>query len=252
MHISGRFGRHAPIGGQPAGGTSWKMEPITLLLADDHDVVRTGLKTLLETQPGFKVVGEARNGEEAIQRAIETRPTLVLMDISMPGMDGLEATRRLKISCPETQVLALTIHDDKQYFMAMLAAGASGYLTKQAAAEDLVAAIHAVAAGQVFLQPALARWLLEDYQRLTGDNPVDTSSGAGHDEAAGLSVLSPRERQVLESVAQGKSNLEIGRQLKLSHKTIARHRERIMAKLNLHSRTELVKFAIRTGLISLE
>jgi two-component system response regulator NreC len=228
------------------------MEAITLLLADDHDVVRTGLKSLLESQPGLRVVAEARNGQEAIQRTLETRPDLVLMDISMPGMDGLEATRQLKRSCPDTQVLALTIHDDKQYFMAMLAAGASGYLTKQAAAEDLVAAIRAVAAGQVFLQPALARWLLEDYQRLSGQNPADASSADLTPAASGLDVLSARERQVLELVAQGKSNIEIGRQLKLSHKTIARHRERIMGKLNLHSRTELVKFAIRTGLISLE
>lgn len=237
--------------GGPAGGTGQEVEQITLLLADDHDVVRTGLKTLLDTQPGLRVVGEARNGEEAIQRAMETRPRLVLMDIGMPGMDGLEATRRLKLCCPETQVLALTIHDDKQYFMAMLAAGASGYLTKQAAAEELVAAIHAVAAGQVYLQPALARWLLEDYQRLSAESPADAPPGADQEAGPGLSVLSPRERQVLELVSQGKSNVEIGRQLKLSHKTIARHRERIMAKLNLHSRTELVKFAIRTGLISL-
>ncbi len=227
------------------------MEPITLLLADDHDVVRTGLRTLLESQPGLKVVAEARNGEEAIQRALETQPALVLMDISMPGMDGLEATRQLRVKCPETQVLALTIHDDKQYFMAMLAAGASGYLTKQAAAEELVAAIHAVAAGQVFLQPALARWLLEDYQRLTGDHPSDAQSDSDEKTAPGLDVLSARERQVLELVAQGHTNIEIGRQLKLSHKTIARHRERIMAKLKLHSRTELVKFAIRTGLVPL-
>lgn len=228
------------------------MEPITLLLADDHDVVRTGLRALLDSQPDLHVVAEARNGEEAVQRALETRPTLVLMDISMPGMDGLEATRQLRLTCPDTQVLALTIHDDKHYFMAMLAAGASGYLTKQAAAEDLVAAIHAVAAGHVFLQPALARWLLEDYQRLSADNPPDSTTGTESQGGPGLNVLSPRERQVLELVAQGRSNIEIGRELKLSHKTIARHRERIMAKLRLHSRTELVKFAIRTGLISLE
>ncbi len=227
------------------------MEPITLLLADDHDVVRAGLKSLLESQPGLRVVAEARNGEEAIQRALDTHPTLVLMDISMPGMDGLEATRQLKLSCPDTPILALTIHDDKHYFMAMLAAGASGYLTKQAAAEELVAAIHSVAAGQVFLQPALARWLLEDYQRLSGESPAE-SAPPGSPVVAGLDVLSTRERQVLELVAQGKSNVEIGNQLKLSHKTIARHRERIMGKLNLHSRTELVKFAIRTGLIPLE
>jgi DNA-binding NarL/FixJ family response regulator len=176
------------------------------------------------------------------------------MDITMPGVDGLEATRRLKKTCPATQVLALTVHDDKHYFMEMLAAGASGYLTKQAAADELVAAIHAVAAGNVYLQPALARWLIEDYQRLSSGkaavyHPVPELAPS---EAMSLDVLSARERQVLEMVAQGRSNMEIGQQLGLSHKTIARHRERIMNRLKLHSRTELVKFAIRTGLISLD
>ena len=112
-------------------------------------------------------MAEARNGSEALERALETKPAIVLMDISMPGMDGLEATRQLKQSCPNTQVLALTVHDDKQYFMQMLAAGASGYLTKLAAPDELVAAIHAVAEGNIYLQPALARWLIEDYQRLS-------------------------------------------------------------------------------------
>jgi two-component system response regulator NreC len=229
------------------------MEPITILLVDDHDVVRSGLKSLLESQPDLRVVAEARNGGEALERACEVQPAIVLMDISMPEMDGLEATRRLKVLCPESQVLALTIHDDKHYFMAMLAAGASGYLTKQAAAEELVAAIHAVAAGNVYLQPALARWLLEDYQRLSGEGGEAARTGEdAAPEASGLHVLSVRERQVLELVAQGYNNQDIGQKLKLSHKTIARHRERIMKKLKMHSRTELVKFAIRTGLISLD
>jgi two-component system response regulator NreC len=229
------------------------MEPIRLLLVDDHDIVRTGLKSFLESQSGLEVVGEARNGIEAMQRASETKPDIVLMDISMPGVDGLEATKLLRASFPATQVLALTVHDDKQYFMQMLAAGASGYLTKLAAPDELVAAVHAVANGDVYLQPALARWLIEDYQRLSasaaGGGP---SAGEPSQEGAGLAVLSPREREVLELVAQGRSNAEIGEQLGLSPKTIARHRERIMTRLNLHSRTELVKFAIRTHLISLD
>lgn len=229
------------------------METITLLLVDDHEVVRTGLRSFLETQKGLKILAEARNGVEAIERALETHPAIILMDITMPDMDGLEATRRLKSLCPDSQVLALTVHDDKQYFMEMLAAGASGYLTKQAAAEELVAAIHAVADGNVYLQPALARWLLEDFQRLSGHNaaspmPVENQLS----EVTSLDVLSARERQVLELVAQGHNNSAIGKELGLSPKTIARHRERIMNKLNLHSRTELVKFAIRTKLISLE
>jgi len=167
----------------------------------------------------------------------------------------LEATRQLRLLCQECLILALTVHDDKQYFMQMLAAGASGYITKQAAAEELVEAIHTIAAGNVYLQPALARWLLDDYQRLARQasaspaTPMD--SQAGEDNLVGLEVLSLRERQVLELVAQGLSNQEIGKRLSLSPKTIARHRERIMKKLNMHSRTELVKFAIRTGLTNL-
>jgi two-component system response regulator NreC len=228
---------------------------ITLMLVDDHDVVRTGLRSFLETQPGIRVVAEARNGEEALQQAAQWRPQIALMDITMPGMDGLEATRRLKALSPECLVLALTVHEDKQYFMEMLAAGASGYLTKQAAADELVAAIRAVAGGNVYLQPALARWLLEDYQRLArqaGIQPRLPNGEVVDEGMVGLDALSARERQVLELVAQGLSNHEIGERLSLSHKTIARHRERIMAKLKMHSRTELVKFALRTGLITLE
>lgn len=230
------------------------MDKIRLLLVDDHDVVRTGLKTFLESQGRFQVVAEAANGLEAIQRTLETNPTIVLMDISMPGMDGLEATRQLRKMCPASQILALTVHDDKHYFMEMLAAGASGYLTKQAAAEELVAALDAIADGNVYLQPALARWLLEDYQWLSSRRGAAAEAAIEEPqvEPTSLDVLSARERQVLELVAQGHSNIDIGQQLNLSHKTIARHRERIMKKLNLHSRTELVKFAIRTRLITLE
>ena len=229
------------------------METITIMLVDDHDIVRTGLRSYLETQPGMRVVAEARNGEEAIQRAVEVRPNIILMDITMPGVDGLEATRQLKSLYPECLILALTVHEDKQYFMEMLAVGASGYLTKQAAADELVAAIHAVANGNVYLQPTLARWLLDDYQRLARQMGVKVRPHPEKDnDMVGLDILSVRERQVLELVGQGLNNEQIGKQLALSPKTIARHRERIMKKLNMHSRTELVKFAIRTGLITLE
>jgi two-component system response regulator NreC len=228
------------------------MDTIRIMLVDDHDIVRTGLRSYLQTQPGLEVVAEARDGEEAVRLAVETRPNIILMDITMPHLDGLEATRQLRSLSPESLVLALTVHEDKQYFMEMLAAGASGYLTKQAAADELVAAIHAVASGNVYLQPALARWLLDDYQRLArkSGEPIRVHEKA--EDVVGLEILSPRERQVLELVGQGLNNDEIGKKLELSPKTIARHRERIMNKLNMHSRTELVKFAIRTGLISLE
>ena len=229
------------------------MKKIRLMLVDDHEVIRVGLKTFLQTQADFDVVAEAGNGEEAVDRAMDSHPDVILMDITMPGIDGMEATRRLRVLCPECLVLALTVHDDKQYLMQMLAAGASGYITKQAAADELVEAIHTIASGNVYLQPALARWLLEDYQRLTrqASSIPAAFSEALDGKVIGLEVLSLRERQVLEMIAQGISNQEIGEHLKLSHKTIARHRERIMKKLNMHSRTELVKFAIRTGLVQL-
>ncbi len=230
------------------------MDTLKLMLVDDHEVVRTGLRSFLETQPGLQVVAEAKNGIEALERARQTQPDIVLMDITMPEMDGIEATRELKSLYPDCQVLVLTVHADKQYFMQMLAVGASGYLTKQAAADELIAAIQAVAAGNVYLQPALARWLLEDYQRLAKNivPPPIGDPNEQHKHAVNLDILSQRERQVLELVGEGFNNQQIGKKLELSPKTIARHRERIMNKLNMHSRTELVKFAIRTGLISLE
>lgn len=228
------------------------MNAIRLMLVDDHDVVRTGLKTFLDTQEGLEVVAEANSGEMALQAAQENNPDVVVMDISMPGMDGLVATRRMKALLPECKILALTVHADKQYFFEMLAAGAEGYITKQVAADELVGAIRAVAAGQVYLQPALASWLLEDYRRLLTKSLPQWEYATGEQEGSGkdLDVLSKRELQVLEGVAQGFSNAQIGERLNISPKTVARHRERIMSKLDLHSCAELVRFAIRTGLVS--
>ena len=226
------------------------MNTIRLMLVDDHDIVRTGLRSYLETQPSIQVVADASSGAEAIERAQETQPDVVVMDITMPEMDGLETTRRLKDLCPECHVLGLTVHTDKQYLFEMMAAGASGYLTKHSAAEELVSAIRAVAEGNVYLQPALARWLLEDYRRLS--TQLSSESRAVTEESPevqGLDVLSKRELEVLELVAEGYTNVQIGGKLGISPKTVARHRERIMKKLDLHSSTELVKFAIRTGLI---
>jgi len=230
------------------------MDTIKLMLVDDHDIVRTGLRSFLDTQPGVEVVAEAKSGQQALEKARDAKPDIVLMDITMPDMDGMEATQKLKKLYPDCQILVLTVHADKQYFMKMLSVGASGYLTKQAAADELLAAIQAVAAGHVYLQPALARWLLEDYQQLAKRFTLPSAEDANEKDkgAVTLDILSGRERQVLELVGEGLNNYDIGKQLELSPKTIARHRERIMNKLNMHSRTELVKFAIRTGLISLE
>ena len=217
-------------------------------------MVRIGLRSFLETQPGFKVIAEAKNGLQALEKVRDAQPDIILMDITMPDMDGIEATQQLKKLYPECQILVLTVHADKQYFMKMLSVGASGYITKHAAADELISAIHAVAAGHVYLQPALARWLLDDYQLLAKNialPSIDETTEKGKD-AVSLDILSKREREVLELVGEGLNNHDIGKKLELSPKTIARHRERIMKKLNMHSRTELVKFAIRTGLISLE
>lgn len=229
------------------------MNTIRLMLVDDHKIVRTGLRSFLEDQPGLEVIAEAGSGERAIELAQEEQPDVIIMDITMEGMDGLEATRRLKEVHPEGHVLALTVHQDKQYFFEMLASGASGYVTKQAAAEELVTAIHSVAEGHVYLQPALARWLLEDYQRLSKQIPLDERMlPTAESEEKDLDVLSKRERQVLEAVALGLTSPQIGDRLGISPKTVSRHRERIMNKLNLHSAAELVKFAIRTGLINVD
>jgi DNA-binding NarL/FixJ family response regulator len=223
------------------------------VLVDDHEVVRTSLKTYLDAQEGIQVVGEANSGETALRIIQEQQPDVVVMDITMPGMNGLEATRQLQTLCPECKVLALTIHSDKQYFFEMLSAGAMGYVTKQAAAEELVTAIKAVYLGTVYLQPALASWLLEDYQRLLVEAPpqdhhrLDTAA-----DNKGLEVLSKRELQVLKLIADGKTNPQIGELLGISPKTVARHRERIMNKLDLHSCAGLVKFSIRHGLIKLD
>lgn len=226
------------------------MATIKLLLVDDHDVVRTGLRSFLDSFEDIEVVGEACTGTEAIEKALSLRPDVIIMDITMPEMDGLEATRRLSGECAECNVLALTIHEDKEYFFEMMAAGATGYITKQSAAEELVSAVRTIHQGNVYLQPALANWLLEDYRRLTHSAPPSNITDQPEGSHPALDVLSQRERQVLEMVADGLSTPKIAESLAISPKTVSRHRERIMKKLNLHSATELVKFAIKTGLIS--
>lgn len=226
------------------------MKEIRVMLVDDHDVVRTGLRTFLQTQDGLQVVAEAGGGQEALKLAHQYLPDVVIMDITMPEMDGLEATRQIKELCPECKVLALTVHADKQYFFQMLAAGAEGYVTKQVAADELVGAIRSVAAGNVYLQPALAAWLLEDYRRLLSrGGAIPGAHGEEGEHQNRLENLSRRELQVIECVAQGLTNTQIGEALGISPKTVARHRERIMDKLNMHSSAELVRFAIRNGLI---
>jgi len=216
------------------------MSEIRLLLVDDHEVVRTGLRMLLESQEDIKILAEASTASEALQFAEQYQPDVVVMDITLPDMSGIEATRRLKERQPEIAVVALTIHEDEQYFFEMLQAGASGYVPKRAAPEDLISAIRAAFSGEIYLYPSLAKALVSDYlgRRLTSP------------EQASLETLTPREEEVLELLAEGLSNDEIAERLVISHHTVARHRENLMSKLNLHNRGELVKYAIRKGLIS--
>ena len=214
---------------------------IRLLLVDDHQIVRAGLRMLFQAESDMEIVGEAANGEEAVRAVAVLKPAVVIMDVAMPGMNGIEATRRIREISPATAVLALTMHEDEQYFFEMLNAGAAGYIPKRAAPDDLVAAIRVVNQGNVFLYASLARLLVKD--ALT--RPV--ADGAPHLFAN----LTPREREVLTWVAEGHTNREIAEALVISPKTVDRHRENIMAKLNLHNRTELVRFAIAKGLIKL-
>jgi two-component system response regulator NreC len=218
------------------------MSPVRVLLVDDHAVVRAGLRMLLSADPELLIVGEAENGAQGMCMARDLGPDVVLMDISMPDMNGIEATRRIKELCPDVAVLALTMHEDDQYFFEMLAAGASGYIPKRAAPNDLIAAIHAVRSGGVFLFPSVARLLVTDYRQR-----VERGGSTGV-----FDILTEREREVLTLIAQGLSNQEIADKLVISIKTVNRHRENIMAKLNLHSRVELVRYAIEKGLIEFD
>ncbi|HZD11847.1 MAG TPA: response regulator transcription factor [Candidatus Binatia bacterium] len=215
---------------------------IKLMLADDHLVVRSGLRMLLESKPDIEIVAEAESGRQAVEKVKVVHPDVILMDIQMPDMNGIEATERIKRVSPQTAVLALTMHEDDHYFFEMLHAGASGYVPKRAAPDELINAIHTVSEGQVFLYPSLASRLVQDYLKRAeaGDQPMVQDD------------LTPRELEVLTLIADGLTNAEIADQLVISVKTVDRHRENIMRKLNMHSRIDLVKYALKMGLIELE
>jgi DNA-binding NarL/FixJ family response regulator len=208
---------------------------IRILLADDHALVRQGFRLILETQPDMEVVGEAADGREAVELAQRMAPDVVIMDVGMPEMGGIEATRRLARCCPRAAVLALSMHKDSVYVREILRAGARGYLLKDAFDRDLLAAVRAVARGEGYLSPAVSEAVLSDYRRSVSD-PLD--------------LLTSREREVLQLLAEGKTNKDIASMLNLSIYTVDAHRGRIMEKLNLHSIGELVRFALRHGLIN--
>lgn len=205
-----------------------------ILLADDHSVVRHGFRRILDAQADLEVVGEVSNGREAVEQATALQPDVVIMDVTMPELNGIEATRRIAESVPRARVLALSMHRDGVYVREILRAGARGYLLKDSSEADLIAAVRAVAQGEGYLSPAISDAVLSDYRKHV-TNPID--------------MLTSREREVLQQVAEGKTNKEIASTLNLSVYTVEAHRGKIMEKLNLHSASEMVRFAIRNGLI---
>jgi len=214
---------------------------VRVVLADDHRILREGLRSLLEREPGMEVVGEANNGRATVELVEKLTPDVVVMDLTMPGLNGMEATRQILGRVPGVKVLALSMHSDKRFVGGALSAGASGYLLKDCAFEELVRAIGIVARGQTYLSPGIAGTVVEGYVRQAHGR-----------EAEAPSVLTVREREVLQLIAEGKTVKEIATTLSLSVKTVETHRGRIMAKLSIRSVAELTKFAIREGLTSLE
>ncbi|WP_129675314.1 response regulator transcription factor [Candidatus Chloroploca sp. Khr17] len=212
------------------------MTPILVFLVDDHMVLREGLKTLIAAQADMTVIGEASDGEDAWEQIAETRPNVVIMDISMPGGNGIKATERIKQTYPEVKVLVLSIHDDTSYLRQMLTVGASGYILKHTAADALIRAIRIVAAGGVYLEPSLAEHVVSRYVQ----RPSAASDLLGAE-------LSEREREVVQGVVQGYSNKDIANQLSLSVKTVETYRARALEKLGLTSRSALVRYALERG-----
>lgn len=215
------------------------MDRIRVLIADDHTIVREGVRLLLDAQPDITVVGEAADGNQVLSLARSLTPDIVLLDIGMPLMNGLEATRALKAELPKINILILTMHEGEDYFFRILAAGASGYVLKGAGSSELLNAIRAVYQGGVYLYPTMAKKLMTDYIK-------------NQQVGAEVDPLTPRERQVLKLIAEGKTNREIAEELVLSLNTVQTHRLHLMEKLNLHNRSELIKYALRRGLIDPE
>ncbi len=216
-------------------------DKIRVVLADDHRMLREGIRALLERQDDIEVVGEAADGREAVRLVSQLRPDVVVMDVSMPLLNGIEATRQIRRDCPTARVLTLTVHESQDYVAQLLAAGASGYIIKRAGGDELVSAVRAVHRGEAFLHPSIAKVVIQDYvQRLQAGQGLSAQD-----------VLTDREREVLQLIAEGYTNREIADLLHLSIKTVQNHRSNIMRKLDLHDRGELIKYAIQQGIIHL-
>jgi len=216
------------------------MKKLRILLADDHTLVRQGLRRILEEEPEWEVVAEAHDGREAVLQTVELKPDVAILDIAMPNLNGTEATRQIVRRAPEVQVLVLSMHMDENYVLQTLRAGARGYLLKDSVDTDLIRAVTAVSEGKSFFSPAVAKMMLDDYIR--------------HLEQQGVTdryeLLSEREREVFQLIAEGHSNKEIAHILTLSVSTVETHRARIMEKLDLHSTAEIILYAVRKGLLS--
>jgi DNA-binding NarL/FixJ family response regulator len=212
---------------------------LRILLADDHTVVRNGLRLILQQQPDFQVVGEASDGREAVRLAESEQPDVVVMDIGMPNLNGIEATRRIVTSRPKTAVAILSMHTDEGYVVRSMKAGVRAYLLKDSAEADLIAAIRAISQGRSFFSPAIRKLLQEDFIRQLEDNEVEDT----------YDLLSTREREILQLAAEGKTNKEMAGALNISLFTVETHRAHILRKLNLHSVPELILYAVRKGII---
>ena len=222
-------------GDRPAG-----MSHIRILLADDHIIMRRGLRLLLEQQSDFQVVGEADDGRQAVELAATLHPAVAVLDIGMPMLNGIEATRQIVTAATAIAIVVLSMHSDETYVLRALKAGAKGYILKNSAEADLIQAVRAVADGKSFFSPAIGRMLLEDYMRQVAKKEVEDS----------YDLLTPREKEILQLVAEGKTNKEIANILTLSIYTVESHRGHILEKLNLHSVPELILYAVRKGIIS--
>ena len=214
------------------------MEKIKVLIVDDHAVMRDGIRAMLSIHNDIEVIGEASEGREAIEKVRELVPDVVIMDIAMPGMDGMEATRRIVKEKPKVKVLILTQHDNKEYILSAIKSGATGYVPKRALGSELISAIRAVYRGDSVLYPSAAAALIEDYRLQAEVDPYDR--------------LTAREREILKLIAEGHTSQKIADMLVISLKTVLGHRTKIMEKLNIHNRTELIKYAMRKGLISMD
>ena len=215
------------------------MGRVRILLADDHTVVRQGLRKLLEERPDWEVIAEAGDGREAVRLAEQQKPDVAILDVAMPLLNGIEATRQIVKRAPATRVLVLTMHSDEAYVNQILKAGATGYLLKDSADVDLIEAVSAVSQGKSFFSPAVARLMLDDYVRQLADKGLTDR----------YETLSEREREIFQLIAEGKANKEIAHILSISPSTVETHRARIMEKLDLHSAAEIVLYAVRRGVI---